>query len=343
METLATWAIEMAGQVRSIELLQGDLSHLPPEHAVDFLVVSAFQGDYLPTSTSLIGGLDRAGLSVSELAEDKEVDLRQQFSCWLSKPVPTTFHFRRILCIESGWRGTPPEIIDDLFRALSPYLLTELPNSSIAMPLIGTGDQGYPPELMLRTILGTTVQWMERGLPLHVLKIVVRSPDVAERARQAFEESKTKKNKPASKVARRFYDVFVSYAREDKDMAGYLVDKLQGDEQSVDIFYDQSALREGATWPLQIAMALDSSRRVVTLYSASYWRSKNCQSEFLAALTRQNDTGGTILFPIYLSDADIPYLFRTLQFSDCRIRDRDKVASACSRLLNDLNGLLGAE
>jgi hypothetical protein len=337
MQTLATWTIEAGGQVRSIELLQGDLSQLPPEHAVDLLVVSAFQGDYLPTTTSLIGGLDRVGLSVGGLAQDKEVDLRKQFSCWLSKRVPTKFRFRRILCIESGWRGTPPEIIDDLFRALSPYLLTELPNSSVAMPLIGTGDQGWPPELMLRNILETTVQWLERGLPLRLLKIVVRWSDVAEQARLVFEASKAKKTKAASKDSGKGYDVFVSYARDDSDLAGYLVDKLRGDERSIQIFFDQSDLREGASWPLQIAMALDSSRRVVALYSSSYWRSKNCQSEFLAAFTRQNDTGGTILFPIYLSDADIPYLFRNLQVSDCRIRNREKVSLACSRLLNDLN------
>jgi hypothetical protein len=337
MQTLATWAIEVGGKVQSIELLQGDLSHLPPEHAVDLLVVSAFQGDYLPTPTSLIGGLDRVGLSVGELAEDKEVDLRQPFSCWLSKPVPTKFHFRRILCIESGWHGTPPEITDDLFRALSPYLLTELPNSSIAMPIIGSGDQGWPPELMLQTILDTTVQWLERGLPLRTLKIVVHRPDVAEQVRQVFEASKANKTRAASKDTCKSYDIFVSYAREDIDIAGYLVDKLRRDEQSIQIFYDQSDLREGASWPLQIAMALDASRRVVALYSLSYWRSKNCQSEFLAAFTRQNDTGGTILFPIYLSDVNIPYLFRNLQFSDCRVRSREKVALACSRLLNELH------
>lgn len=88
---------------------------------------------------------------------------------------------------------------------------------------------------------------------------------------------------------------------------------------------------------MQIADALESSRRVVALYSQDYWTSKNCQMEFLAAFTRQNDTGGNILFPIYLSEAKIPYMFRNLQYSDCRVNDKVKLTGACSRLVMNLS------
>src|SRR3954451_5995229 len=69
---------------KSIELLSGDLSHIPMRHAVDALIISAFAGDFVPTASSLVGALDRVGLSVAELFERKAVDLRQQYGSWLS-------------------------------------------------------------------------------------------------------------------------------------------------------------------------------------------------------------------------------------------------------------------
>jgi hypothetical protein len=103
MELLAEWNLFHKGEARTIQLLYGDLAHLPAEHSVDVLVVSAFQNDYVPTRTSLIGALADAGLSVADLARNKKIDSRTEFSCWLSYPIDQAFAFRYLLCIESGW------------------------------------------------------------------------------------------------------------------------------------------------------------------------------------------------------------------------------------------------
>jgi hypothetical protein len=342
MKLLADWTIRHGGAERKIELLHGDLTRLPPEHAVDVLVVSAFPNDYVATWGSLIGALDRAGVSVFSLSKDKQADLRQQYSCWLSKPVKSNLNFRQILCIESGWRGTVPEITDDLFRALAPYLLTDFSNSSVAMSLIGAGDQNFPSKQMLETILHAAADWIERGLPLKLLKIVIYSEDKVHDMLESFISCKnqhrtaTGQTSPVSTFpADAQYDIFLSYAHEEEEIANYILYKMKVSSRPVRIFHDKTSLREGSTWLMQIADALDSSRRVAALYSPNYWTSKNCQMEFLAAFARQNDTGENILFPIYLSEAKIPYMFRCLQHSDCRVNDRIKLASACSRLAMD--------
>jgi hypothetical protein len=67
MKLLADWTIWHGEGERKIELLHGDLTRLPSEHAVDVLVVSAFP-DYRATRGSLIGALERGGLSVLKMS-----------------------------------------------------------------------------------------------------------------------------------------------------------------------------------------------------------------------------------------------------------------------------------
>jgi len=347
MRLLASWKIEHSGAQRVVELLHGDLSHLPAEHAVDMLVVSAFADDYLPTASSLIGSLHGAGISVAALARQKAVDMREEFSCWLSQPIPKVFHFRRLLCIESGWRGTPPEITDDLFRALAPYLLTDCPNASVAMPIIGAGDQGCPPGDMMESILRAAVSWIRRGLPLRLLKIVAYSPTASELAYDRF--ISVRDEDEVSRVhgvdARRgtgspgpvpTYDVFLSYCHEDEPTATIVMQQVERLRPGVRMFFDRTTLPTGSSWLMQVAESLDCAHRVVALYTPDYWRSPSCKDEFAAALARQNDTGGTVLFPMYILSAKIPYLFRNLQYFDCRERDKAKLARACSELVQTL-------
>lgn len=69
----------------------------------DTYIFIIFSGDYSPTPSSLIGQLlIKLGVSVSQLAKDKEEDLRNLYSCWWSKPLPDHLSFRKILCFEGG-------------------------------------------------------------------------------------------------------------------------------------------------------------------------------------------------------------------------------------------------
>jgi hypothetical protein len=351
MRMLASWPIVHGRETRYIELLHGDLSNIPVEHAVDLLIVSAFKNDYSPTPSSLIGALARRGLSVASLADHKIVDLRDQFACWWAPVREDQFAFQNLMCIESGWRGSPPELTDDLFRALAPYLLTTFPNASVAMPLIGTGDQGWPASLMIASILTAACKWIRRGLPLARLKIVVYSDAAARVAQDAFvafqrdgcdqlpdvlltrrRPDGEARDLPALRSSNAEVDVFLSYSHQDREAATAIFNCLQKANPGWRIFFDSESLRAGQSWLLKIAESLDSASKVIALYTPDYWSSKYCKDEFIAALTRQHDTSKDILVPVFFRDVAIPYLFRNLQHIDCREADMGKLSVLTSLL-----------
>ncbi len=97
MRLLTEWVLEHRGVERRIQLFSGDLSSIPLDEAVDVLIVSAFRNDYYPTDESLIGALYRKGVSVYDLSEEKERDMREEFACWLSRRLEGKWSARRFL------------------------------------------------------------------------------------------------------------------------------------------------------------------------------------------------------------------------------------------------------
>ena len=105
---LDTIRIARGNEPATIELCVGDLTTLAAGDSVDVLVVSAYPDSYGPLPGSLIAALDSRGISVGQLAAQKEVDLRQVFSCWMSQEVlnpAAGIHFR---WLPQAIRAPPP-------------------------------------------------------------------------------------------------------------------------------------------------------------------------------------------------------------------------------------------
>src|SRR5713226_8727743 len=113
MELIESINVHHKTSDRYIELFHGDLAEIPPNQAVDILVVSARPDNYAPTPGSLIDALDRKGVSVIKLSREKAADMHDNFSCWLSKEVMPGMGFKRILCFEPLVKGQPNEVISD--------------------------------------------------------------------------------------------------------------------------------------------------------------------------------------------------------------------------------------
>jgi TIR domain-containing protein len=182
----------------TVELLQGDLSAIPAEHAVDALVVSAFPNSYTPNRGTLFEALLARGLDMQDVARHKQEDQRSRLGCWISQPLlpelAHAFNFTRIVCFEPSYpafvvnsrfdAGSIADTVGFVFRCLNNFAIPEgvegrnvrrFDLARIAMPLLAAGNQRVPVEAMLPRLLEAAVFWLEQGLPIDQLKIVTFS------------------------------------------------------------------------------------------------------------------------------------------------------------------------
>jgi len=186
----------------TLELLRGDLARLPPEHAVDALVVSAFPDSYTPDRGTLFEALSNRGLDMRVVARQKAEDQRPRLGCWISQPLRERQRLRigRIVCFEprypaflrqTGFDHTNiEETVGFVFRCLNNFAIPDAKRQlhlrRVAMPLLATGNQRVPVGVMLPRLLEAAIFWLEEGLPVQRLKIVAHTPEHAEVARGVF-------------------------------------------------------------------------------------------------------------------------------------------------------------
>lgn len=344
MKLLDSILIDCAGKSKIIELLEGNLAQIPKEHAVDLLIVSAFPNDYFPTPNSLIGALNRVGVSVAALSRDKAVDLREFACCWLSKPIDdTSLNFKQLLCFEPGHKGSAPEMVGDIFRTLVP-ICDGQSIKSVAMPLLASGDQGEKSDTMLKVLVEACIHWLNEGrLPLNLVKIVLLEGQDINESLAVFKNAKNQINK-ASKdnfTADKFkYDLFVSYSHRNVSEANALVNEIKENRPDLRIFIDRLELNPGSAWQAEIFDALEKSKTVICLYSPEYLNSKVCKDEFnVAWLMHREDNEFGVLYPILIYSTELPKHMQLIQFEDVREGDLDRLRISAQSYLKTLQKL----
>ena len=337
MELLDKIVLQSTTGARTIEFLQGDLAALPPEHAVDVLVVSAFPSDYFPSHSSLIGALGDRGVNMAALARSKAEDLRKDFGCWLSEAIPDSYGFRRILCFEPLWRGTAPEVVGDLFRAIAALAGSLVVMQSVAMPILASGDQGHDRLGMLRSLLAAAREWMAQDIPLSTLKIVTlhRAAPLLE----VFAELKAMYSRAEARDERADCDVFISAAPEDASAAELVTQVVSTVSPELHIYRSVQSQPNIAGMLEQHYAALDSCRRVMVLLTPAFMSSKVCQEDLCVARFRSHRASAPILFPVYLRDATLPPSIRVLRMIDCRELNASSLRVAAALLAIKLRGI----
>jgi TIR domain len=177
MLLLSQFTIARSNGNAVIQLLHGDLTAIPKEHAADILVISAYPGSYgTADKTTLMSALYNKDIIVAELAKDKEIDLLENMHCWLSKPLSSVqqeqFNFKKILCFEPPAGKEKEKVVANIFRCINNFAFDKQ-NNVIAMPVLASGNQKVALEKMLPAILDAAIFWLESGLPLDCIKLVL--------------------------------------------------------------------------------------------------------------------------------------------------------------------------
>lgn len=336
---LDSLTIKTPGGPGTLAIYQGDLTALPPDEAVDVLVVSALPNSYHPSPKSLIGALHRRGVSVEALATDKAEDFRPTLACWLSKPIAPVgpaVQFKRILCFEPQKEGKPADVIDDVFRCLV-SMSSKTPIKSAAMPIIAGRSHGATNLEIVIPLLEAAAQWLAKGMPIETIKIVASSEVSAAELRGAFSMFKRQyKATVASSPATYKYDLFISYSWANQGDVDLLVTELRNQRPGIKIFLDRLVLKPGSAWQKDILEALDHCAKIVTVYSPQYLTSDICLDEYNIALLRHRRLKRKVLAPIYLHTCDLPTYMELVQYIDCREGDQAKLKAAAGKILEEL-------
>ncbi|WP_373520895.1 TIR domain-containing protein [Aquiflexum sp.] len=315
---------------KKLQILRGDLTNIPESHKVDILVLSAFPNDYIPTPTSLIGALFRAGLSVGILSRDKEVDLRAQFHCWLSKEINFK-NIRRILCFEPTERKFPFNLIAGIYQSIMPFTITHS-IKSVAMPLILTGDQGFSQHEVVKELISTSLFWLSNDSSLEIIKIVERSDAKIDLLKMALKTQKPLYNK---KLNIDKYDFFLSYSRKNTGLVRAIHEKLA---TQFKVFFDTESIEIGSNWLSKINTSLENSERFIVCVSPDYLDSKMCKYEYLFCNLKLINQGDDYVLPIYLHSASLPFQMQILNYHDAREGAADKINEFCDKLIKKYVG-----
>jgi hypothetical protein len=146
--------VDTARGERSVELQVGDYPQLGLQ--TDLLVVSAFEGDYAPIPGTLLGRLKQAyGLELDAL--DLALDLRHSpLKAWVSEPlrwppqaksIGASSRFERLAVVEGSIEWQEGDLVpwppfNRLFSLLALLPMRGIQCSSVATPLLGSGNQG---------------------------------------------------------------------------------------------------------------------------------------------------------------------------------------------------------
>lgn len=326
-----------------IELLAGDITLMTEKDTVDICLVSTLPRSFSIRNEPIMKALrSNMNVLIDDLWREMEKDLRKNYHCWLSKPLPSHLPFRRLVCFEKQADSKNPSTsIRNIFRGLMPIF--DFRDRTVAMNLLGTWNQHFDRVQVLNMTVNAACNWMKVGLQLRCLKIVLCETDTKnnfinnEECIEEFERLKEKWT--ISKSLRRFnkkYDVYISYSQQDAKKAEALVSSLTQANENLKIFY-QPKSKFTKPWPEDAMLKIYGCKRFLALLTSYYLKSKDCIDEFFTAICYQREIQDLKVIPLYMETfQSLPPIIRNIPFSDCRLARNENLADKFSAVCDDV-------
>ncbi len=169
---------------------------LAVQEEYDIFICSAFENSYYPTPGSVIGALDKMGISVQDMSNDPEIDYRNEnLGVWLS--CETNARFKRIACVELLDLTNPLPV----YSSEGDLLKTRLRNlnvlfkenqsllkncHSIMIPFLGIGYQKIEPCFSVISMLSFILEIINSIPGIKEITLIDRSNEMVEYYTKVF-------------------------------------------------------------------------------------------------------------------------------------------------------------
>ena len=242
MRPLSETTFETQSGLKRIGVYECDIAHF--DEPLSILVTSAFVGNYNKTPGTMMHALGKQGIDVKRLSRDPAIDLRKPLGVWISAPAKAKggLQVERIACLElllplsphQSARITQADLIQKLRALFQAFDLADTAGmdvATIALPLLGTGKQQIPLDLIIPPLLTECQGFLKRNSAAKRIVLFERGHDKAlEMAKvlegsYALRQASSQHQQPDPAAKRPL--VFISYASGDSGVAVNLAAKLE--------------------------------------------------------------------------------------------------------------------
>lgn len=177
-QTLNFVQIETKTGIKEFELIHGDITALP--FKVDLLCISAFRNDYVPTRSSVVGHLYRKGINLEQLSRQPYLDFKDSLGVWVASSIANDI-FNQLVCVEIiGRNRSFQHVIKNLFSVISALEIQGQKNTTLALPLLGSGNQGIGTGLVMPALIETSLDFLKYSRHLKKIYFVVLDKSLAD-------------------------------------------------------------------------------------------------------------------------------------------------------------------